>query len=102
MRSIHLQKDKGVFKFDELPLEEFASSLGLAGAPQVKFMSKDASSSKKNAVRAAQHVELLNESSSDDEDEEPTDVFGNKHGSTAGADDQNGPSQVRKCWPLYS
>lgn len=37
VRSIYIQKDKEVFHFDELPLEEFANSLGLPGAPKIKM-----------------------------------------------------------------
>ena len=40
LRSVHLHKDKSVFKLDELPLERFAESLGLPGAPKVKFLKK--------------------------------------------------------------
>ncbi|KJR84340.1 ATP-dependent RNA helicase DDX10/DBP4 [Sporothrix schenckii 1099-18] len=40
-RSVHLQKDKDVFKLDELDLDGFAKSLGLAGAPQIKFRKGD-------------------------------------------------------------
>jgi hypothetical protein len=38
VRSIYLQKDKTIFKLDDLPLEAFATSLGLAGAPKIKFV----------------------------------------------------------------
>lgn len=37
VKSIYVQKDKEVFKFEELPSEDFAKSLGLPGAPKVKF-----------------------------------------------------------------
>ena len=37
VRSIYLQKDKTVFTLDGLPLDDYATSLGLAGAPQLKF-----------------------------------------------------------------
>ncbi len=62
-RSVHLQKDKEVFKLKELPLEEFASSLGLPGAPKIKFLKGDNAKTLKNAPRQAI-------SSSEDEDEE--------------------------------
>jgi len=64
VKSIHLQKDKEVFKLDELPLEEYSASLGLPGAPKIKFMKGDNSKSLKNAPRQAI-------SSSEDEDEDP-------------------------------
>ncbi|CDO93697.1 unnamed protein product [Kluyveromyces dobzhanskii CBS 2104] len=37
VRSIYIQKDKEVFHFDKIPLEEFANSLGLPGAPKIKM-----------------------------------------------------------------
>ncbi|KAK0712202.1 P-loop containing nucleoside triphosphate hydrolase protein [Apiosordaria backusii] len=37
VRSIYVQKDKQVFKFDKLDLDGYAASLGLPGTPQVKF-----------------------------------------------------------------
>ncbi|KAJ2077366.1 ATP-dependent RNA helicase dbp4 [Coemansia sp. RSA 988] len=40
VRSVFLQKNKKVFDVDKLPLEEFAESLGLPGAPQVKFVKR--------------------------------------------------------------
>ncbi|TFK67648.1 ATP-dependent RNA helicase dbp-4 [Pluteus cervinus] len=40
MRSIHLHKDKSIFKLSEIPVERFATSLGLPGAPKIKFLNK--------------------------------------------------------------
>jgi ATP-dependent RNA helicase DDX10/DBP4 len=60
VRSIHIQKDKEVFKLNDLPLEEFSASLGLPGAPRIKFMKGDNAKTLKNAPRHAL-------SSSDDE-----------------------------------
>ena len=40
LRSVHLHKDKTIFKVAELPVEEFAASLGLPGVPRIKFLSK--------------------------------------------------------------
>lgn len=56
VRSVYLQKDKSVFKLDDLPLEEFAASLGLAGAPKIKFTSKQTAAAKKNAVRQVEEI----------------------------------------------
>ena len=53
VRSIHIQKDKTVFKLNELPLEEFSASLGLPGAPRIKFLKGDNSKQLKNAPRQA-------------------------------------------------
>ena len=67
VRSIHIQKDKEVFKLNELPLEEFSASLGLPGAPRIKFVKGDDAKKLKNASRQA-----IASSSDDDEiDENP-------------------------------
>ncbi|KAH7143766.1 P-loop containing nucleoside triphosphate hydrolase protein [Dactylonectria macrodidyma] len=51
-RSIHLQKDKDVFKFKKLDLDGFAASLGLPGTPQIKFQKGDDIKRIKNAPRS--------------------------------------------------
>ena len=61
VRSIHIQKDKEIFKLSELPLEDFSASLGLPGAPRIKFLKGDNAKNLKNAPRRAV-------SSSEDED----------------------------------
>ncbi|CAG8487655.1 8423_t:CDS:10 [Paraglomus occultum] len=48
MRSVYLQRDKSIFKVNELPAEEFAAALGLPGTPKLKFYKK---SDAKNAIR---------------------------------------------------
>lgn len=52
-RSVHLQKDKEVFKFNELDLDGFAAKLGLPGTPQIKFQRGEDIKRLKNASRAA-------------------------------------------------
>ncbi|GAB7352470.1 hypothetical protein MBLNU459_g2878t1 [Dothideomycetes sp. NU459] len=52
VRSIHVQRDKDIFKLDKLPLEDYASSMGLPGAPKIKFMKGDDAKARKNAPRA--------------------------------------------------
>nr|POE72226.1 atp-dependent rna helicase dbp4 [Quercus suber] len=71
VRSLHIQKDKEIFKLDKYPLEDFASSLGLPGAPRIKFLQVDADEQKrkKNASRQIMSV-------SDDEESEPDNVDG--------------------------
>lgn len=54
MRSVFLQKDKSIFKVDELPAGRFAESLGLPGAPKIKFLSKELAKKRKNASHIAQ------------------------------------------------
>ena len=51
VKSVHLQKDKDIFKLSELLLEEYSASLGLPGAPRIKFMKGDDSKKLKNAPR---------------------------------------------------
>ncbi|KAL9021407.1 MAG: hypothetical protein Q9185_001415 [Variospora sp. 1 TL-2023] len=51
VKSIHVQKDKDIFKIDQLPLEEFSASLGLPGAPKIKFLKGDSARTLKNAPR---------------------------------------------------
>lgn len=63
VRSIYVRQDKEVFKLKELPLEEFAASLGIPGAPKIKFMNGDSAKTLKNAPRYAMS------SSSDEEGE---------------------------------
>lgn len=76
MRSVHLHKDKSIFKVAELPANEFAESLGLAGAPKIKFLSKELAKQKKNADRSVvvAKQQALEEKEASDEDEEEEDV----------------------------
>lgn len=50
-RSVYIQKDKEVFKVEELPTEKFAESLGLPGAPKIKIKGGESSKEKKNMSR---------------------------------------------------
>ena len=51
-----MQKDKSIFKLEELPIEKFANSLGLPGAPKIKFISKEIAQRKKNASRQVKEL----------------------------------------------
>lgn len=62
VKSIYVQKDKEIFKLKELPLEDYAGSLGLPGAPRIKFIKGDDTKERKNASWKMSHV------SSDDDD----------------------------------
>ncbi|CEP08575.1 hypothetical protein [Parasitella parasitica] len=64
MRSIYLQRNKAIFDVTALPAEEFALSLGLAGAPKIKFVKKA-----ENKLMGAQEMKKMKEESSDGEDE---------------------------------
>jgi ATP-dependent RNA helicase DDX10/DBP4 len=71
MRSVYLQSNKNVFKVDELPAEAFAESLGLPGAPKIKFIKKGVSAAAKNAIRVnKKDVESDNEEDEEKEEEE--------------------------------
>ncbi|KAE8417824.1 ATP-dependent RNA helicase dbp4 [Aspergillus pseudocaelatus] len=65
VKSVYVQKDKEVFKLKDLKLEDFASSLGLPGAPRIKFIKGDDTKERKNASRATAYM-----SSDDDSDED--------------------------------
>ncbi|GAB1316573.1 ATP-dependent RNA helicase dbp4 [Madurella fahalii] len=65
-RSIYLQKDKEVFKFNDLDLDGYAESLGLLGTPQIKFQKGEDVKRLKNASRAA-----MSSGSDTDSDGEP-------------------------------
>ncbi|THV08033.1 DEAD-domain-containing protein [Dendrothele bispora CBS 962.96] len=69
LRSIHLHKDKSIFKLTELPVEKFAESLGLPGAPKIKFLNKEVAKQKKNTDRTAEVAKtaVLGAAESDDE-----------------------------------
>jgi ATP-dependent RNA helicase DDX10/DBP4 len=56
VKSIYVQKDKEIFNLKELNLEEFASSLGLPGAPRIKFIKGDDTKERKNASWRMSHL----------------------------------------------
>lgn len=62
-KSIYIQKDKSIFKFSELPAQEFAESLGLPGAPRIKFLGNQKTKQLKNTVQ-------IKDSESEDSDHE--------------------------------
>jgi ATP-dependent RNA helicase DDX10/DBP4 len=62
-KSLFVQKDKEVFNMKDYDLEGYAASLGLPGAPKIKFQKGDSAKTFKNAPRAAL-------SSGEDSDEE--------------------------------
>ncbi|KAL1644682.1 ATP-dependent RNA helicase dbp4 [Diplodia intermedia] len=67
VKSIHVQKDKEIFQLQKLPLEDYAASLGLPGAPRIKFMKGDNAKERKNAPR---HGLSSSEGESSDEEGE--------------------------------
>ncbi|KAK5136601.1 ATP-dependent RNA helicase dbp4 [Meristemomyces frigidus] len=72
VRSLHVQKDKEVFTgLDKYDLEGFAASLGLPGAPRIKFLKADAEEVKrrKNAPREELRGEVEESESGEDGEE---------------------------------
>lgn len=51
-RSVHLQRDKEIFNLKKLDLDAYAASLGLPGAPQIRFQKGEDVKKLKNAPRA--------------------------------------------------
>ncbi|KAK7536034.1 P-loop containing nucleoside triphosphate hydrolase protein [Phyllosticta citribraziliensis] len=66
VKSIHIMKDKEIFQLNKLPLEDYAGSLGLPGAPRIKFMKGDNAKELKNAPR--QHLSSSEDEGSEDEE----------------------------------
>ncbi|ROT42176.1 P-loop containing nucleoside triphosphate hydrolase protein [Sodiomyces alkalinus F11] len=72
VRSVYLQRDKEVFKFDQMDLEGYSNSLGLPGQPQIKFRKGEDVKKLKNAPRQGM---------SSDEDESDGEAEGGEDGS---------------------
>lgn len=56
VKSVYVQKDKEIFNLKELKLEEYAASLGLPGAPRIKFIKGDDTKERKNASWKMAHL----------------------------------------------
>ena len=55
LRSIYLMPNKDIFKVQELPLDEYAASLGLAATPSVRFL-KELKSKSRDELRGKKNV----------------------------------------------
>ncbi|RKP22474.1 P-loop containing nucleoside triphosphate hydrolase protein, partial [Syncephalis pseudoplumigaleata] len=70
VRSVYLQKNKAIFDVNALPMEEYATSLGLPGVPKIRFIkvcvSDEASGNEDDAHGA-------NDDDDDDDDDSATD-----------------------------
>lgn len=64
VKSVYIQHDKETFDVKKLSLDEFAASMGLPGAPRVKFVKGDDAKTRKNVAR-----QLLAESDAEKVDE---------------------------------
>jgi ATP-dependent RNA helicase DDX10/DBP4 len=97
MRSVHIQKDKTVFKLSELPAEEYAASMGLPGAPQIKLLdakkTKARGPAEEKEVAVVQEREVVGSDESDDEEDEEDEEEeggsdeGSEHGDDASSED---------------
>lgn len=68
VRSVHLHKDKTMFQVAALPLNEFASSLGLPGAPKIKFVQEARAKAAAQAAKEAKEAQEAHTASSDEHD----------------------------------
>ena len=66
-KSLYIQKDKEIFNIKNYDLEAFAASLGLPGAPKIKFIKDD---SNDNADKKRKHQSRQELEASEDSDEE--------------------------------
>jgi ATP-dependent RNA helicase DDX10/DBP4 len=55
LRSVHLMPNKDIFKVDQLPLDDYAASLGLASTPSLRFL-KALKSKDRDELRGARNV----------------------------------------------
>ncbi|KAI6145260.1 DEAD-domain-containing protein [Pisolithus tinctorius] len=62
VRSVHLHRDKSIFKVKDLPVEKYSESLGLPGTPKIKFLSREQTKGRKNASRITTVTEAEMES----------------------------------------
>ncbi|KAI7904778.1 P-loop containing nucleoside triphosphate hydrolase protein [Cokeromyces recurvatus] len=69
MRSVYLQRNKTVFDVTKLPAEEFALSLGLVGAPKIKFVKK---AEKKMGARKPEEEKEEEEEEEEEEEKSTT------------------------------
>ncbi|CBF89171.1 hypothetical protein AN0589.2 [Aspergillus nidulans FGSC A4] len=66
VKSVYIQKDKETFNLKELKLDDFAASLGLPGAPRIKFIKGDDTKERKNASRATAYLTSGDEESDEE------------------------------------
>ncbi len=100
LRSIHVQKDKSIFKLEELPIQRFAESLGLPGAPKIKFLNKEIAKRKKNAshivANTAPQAQPPKTAAPDDESDESGDDEGlSEHSSSEEEETQPSTSKAQ-------
>ncbi|KAI0786991.1 P-loop containing nucleoside triphosphate hydrolase protein [Abortiporus biennis] len=93
MRSIHLQKNKEIFKVEELPVERYAESLGLPGVPKIKFLNKELARRKKNASHETENMQSKSAKSEPRVEESDDEASESSSGSEAGDDSSSGEEE---------
>lgn len=84
VRSVHLYRDKSIFKVKDLPVEKYSESLGLPGTPKIKFLSREQTKGRKNASR----ITTVTEAEMESEREEDS-SSGERSKSSQGPDESN-------------
>ncbi|KAI6015035.1 DEAD-domain-containing protein [Pisolithus orientalis] len=84
VRSVHLHRDKSIFKVKDLPVEKYSESLGLPGTPKIKFLSREQTKGRKNASR----ITTVTEAEMESEREEDS-SSGERSKSSQGPDESN-------------
>ncbi|KAF2208943.1 hypothetical protein CERZMDRAFT_114272 [Cercospora zeae-maydis SCOH1-5] len=69
VKSVHIQKDKDIFKLENYKLDEWASSMGLPGAPRIKFLKADPEEQKRKKNESRQ-AKIQSEDEDEDTDDE--------------------------------
>ncbi|KAI0342462.1 DEAD-domain-containing protein [Trametopsis cervina] len=88
LRSIHIHRDKTIFKLGELPVERFAESLGLPGAPKIKFLNKEIAQKRKNASHIAANLKPQVDKSTTRDAEPESEESGGEDSSGAGSSEE--------------
>lgn len=97
MRSVHIQKDKSIFKLSELPAEEYAASMGLPGAPQIRLLEANKAKVKGRGgadikpaeVVTSQDDLVVGSDESEDEEDEDEDADEDESGSDEDASEKD-------------
>ncbi|KXJ86217.1 P-loop containing nucleoside triphosphate hydrolase protein [Microdochium bolleyi] len=86
-RSVHLQRDKTVFDLSKLDLDAYATSLGLPGAPQIRFRKGGAGTAENDEIKRLKNAPRAAQFSSDDS-ESDFDEDGNRKEKTKKSKDK--------------
>ncbi|EKM57131.1 uncharacterized protein PHACADRAFT_119388 [Phanerochaete carnosa HHB-10118-sp] len=103
LRSVHIMKDKSIFKLEELPVQRYAEALGLPGAPKIKFLNKEIAKAKKNASHAAAKAGTMSQldRSNESDDESESDGGSSKSSSEAEITEAEASTKPEKVRTKY-